>query len=418
MRADTPFLFASAILFFLASVVPNSLQVPTAVALGISAGLGLVNLNWAKWLKQLLFFWGLSSIVTLIYLVRGMLAGAPQEALEQTLIIYIMSPLAWIIVCSRLAQLLPLATITRGFVILAIASSCTVAIFFALFITGGPSAVSFFRETGANVNLISGYAASTMHVYGSFIFFAGFIFASPMSISPHWLRWAALAAVAAVAITSGRSALLIAVPMGFLVGEVLSKLISTEGNRLAHHRSASRKTGAAAIGIALLIAVFLYLFALGAGLNMQLILYRFWESLTSWGGDERQGQFSALISGIIDTFGLGAGHGIGVDFVRSTTFPWRYELVWVASVLRVGILGAFVYAMVFIDYYRSVGVLLQKHLLTQSDVMFIGALTCALVASATNPYIEAFTFQWMYIAPVVILISQKEWRLNSGWMPS
>src|SRR5690606_19785993 len=45
------------------------------------------------------------------------------------------------------------------------------------------------------------------------------------------------------------------------------------------------------------------------------------------GGDRaRPEQTNALIAGINDNI-FGAGHGVGVDYIRSEKFPWRYENV-------------------------------------------------------------------------------------------
>jgi hypothetical protein len=123
--------------------------------------------------------------------------------------------------------------------------------------------------------------------------------------------------------------------------------------------------------------------------------------LFSGGGEARSVQASALWTGIIEAHGVGAGHGVGVPYVRSDQYPWRYELVWVATIFRVGLVGAIVYFLPF-AFYIAAAVRSGLHRsLTMEDRFLLGGFLCAFVASGTNPYIESFAFQWMYILPIV-----------------
>jgi hypothetical protein len=98
---------------------------------------------------------------------------------------------------------------------------------------------------------------------------------------------------------------------------------------------------------------------------------------------------------------LGSGHGIGVSYARSETFPWRYEMVWVATVFRVGLFGALVYTFIFLLYIADVLIKLGTGALSVIDKFYFAGFISVYIASNTNPYIESVAFQWMFVFPVV-----------------
>jgi hypothetical protein len=120
------------------------------------------------------------------------------------------------------------------------------------------------------------------------------------------------------------------------------------------------------------------------------------------GGEERRDQWVALLDGISQNSGLGAGHGIGVSLVRSEQFPWKYELFPVAMVYRVGIVGFSLLVAPYLIYMvRFLGATFRREVSKIESFMFAGFLGM-FVASATNPYPESFIFQWMLIGPMVL----------------
>jgi hypothetical protein len=156
-------------------------------------------------------------------------------------------------------------------------------------------------------------------------------------------------------------------------------------------------------GLPMVLVAVAAIFALSelGNIHLSIIFGSFIDKLSSGGGSARTGQAYALYNGILDSGGVGVGHGIGVSYIRSTDYPWRYELVWLATLLRVGIVGAIVYTSLFFWYAVRVTKVAAKRSLTPGAKFMFCGFIAAFVASNTNPYIEAFTFQWMYVMPVV-----------------
>lgn len=396
LTTRTLFMCAAMLLLFLSVVIPNSLQLPTAGMLAVCFLFSLHGFRVVPGLKTIFLFYACTVMVTLIYIAVGYLNDAPWIAAAQVVAIYIVSPLLWIFISAHLTLTIGTERLIHWFVWLAILCCISVAIYFVLYHIGGAAAVSFFTEA-ANVNNSDGYSAAVMHVYGSLIFLCGGFFSSPELIRNKLLRLIVLAALLICIITSGRSALILSVPIGLLLGLMLTPRTSE------YRRRRSLLTQVIKYGLPMLLAGGLAVFALGelANIHLSVIFNNFADKLASGGGSARSGQAYALYQGILDSGGVGVGHGIGVSYIRSTDYPWRYELVWLATLLRVGIVGAIVYASLFFWYIaRVMKSAILRHLTPGMKFMFCG-FVAAFVASNTNPYIEAFTFQWMYVLPVV-----------------
>ena len=396
LTARNLFATTAALLLFLSVVIPNSLQLPTAAMLATCFLFALYRFRMAPGLKTIFLFYACSVMVTLIYVAVGFLSGAPWIAAAQVVTIYIVSPMLWIFISAGLTLKIGTDRLIQWFVWLAVLCCISVAIYFVLYHIGGAAAVSFFTEA-ANVNNSDGYSAAVMHVYGSLIFLCGGFFSSPELIRNKLLRMIVLAALLICIITSGRSALILSVPIGLLLGLILTPRTS------GHQRRRSLLTQVIKYGLPMTLAGGLAVFALAtlANIHLSVIFNSFVDKLASGGGSARSGQAYALYQGILDSGGVGVGHGIGVSYIRSTDYPWRYELVWLATVLRVGIVGALVYAALFFWYIaRVMKAAVLRRLTSGMKFMFCGFIA-AFVASNTNPYIEAFTFQWMYVLPVV-----------------
>jgi hypothetical protein len=238
-----------------------------------------------------------------------------------------------------------------------------------------------------------------MLVYGSMIFLAGGFFAAPTV-----LRWRIPglimpAALIVAAITSGRSAFILAVPIGYIVGFVLRPGLSDAARAQGGGIGLLPTIGTLVAGIIGMIA----LNALFVQLDLLYIANLFWDKLVSGGGDVRVEQANALWEGIERNYGLGSGHGIGVRYLRSDEFPWRYELLPLASILRVGLVGTIIYALPFITYAIMLGRRFSERRLSISDTYLAGGFVAAALGTFTNPYMESFIFQWMYFIPVVAI---------------
>jgi hypothetical protein len=350
----------------------------------------------------------LGALVTLFYVAVGAQNGAPLAAAEQVVFIYVISPLLWLFISCGLARSIDSERLVRWFVVLAYLCCLSVATYFVLFLAFGSAAVSFFKDAG-NLNLQEGYAGATMFVYGSLIFLTGGFFAAPEVIPSRPARLVLLGALSVCAITSGRSALILAMPLGVFWAALLTRRPkgsrATKENRARAIRNISLVSASAVL--------FAFLLARFTEVNLWVVVNRFIDELFTGGGQARSEQASALWSGIVESFGLGRGHGVGVDYVRSDAYPWRYELVWIATIFRVGVIGAMIYSLPFLFYIVSALRTAFRGLLTAHDRFLFAGFLSAFVASATNPYIESFAFQWMYVIPVVWFFG----RLRAGNTP-
>ena len=391
------FLGVTFLLLLLAVVIPNSLPVPTAAAMGLAFFLALPGMRVDPGFRTLLALYAATVIVTVFYMVVGGMHDAPLVALAQVFAIYIASPLLWMLIAHSLLRWIGADRLIDWLALLSLLCALSVGVFFYLYLTRGAAAVAFFFK-GANVNLNNGFAGATMHVYGSLIFLCGAFFSSPELIRNRLLRFALLAMLLASALTSGRSALILSVPMGWLLG--LALMSRTIGNT---RRSAF--TQLVRYGLPMLAAAAAALFLLQAytQINLSTVLSTVTDKVASGGGSARVQMGHSLLHGILENGGFGSGHGVGVDYVSDPIHPWRYELVWMATLYRVGIFGTLVNALPFLLYF--IGVLrlaYGRRLPARHKFMFCG-LVCAFLATNTNPYIEAFAFQWMYVIPLVTL---------------
>ena len=111
----------------------------------------------------------------------------------------------------------------------------------------------------------------------------------------------------------------------------------------------------------------------------------------------RSEESTALINGI-NRHILGAGHGVGVDYIRSAKFPWRYENVPFSLVYRVGLFGFLIYSLPAILTIYFYTVIKNKNY--YDNYMLAGAVSICL-ATFTNPYLESFEFNILYVLPYI-----------------
>lgn len=394
------FLLSAIGLLLLAVVVPNSLPVPTAAMLGLTALLALPGFRLGLGFKKLLALYVCTAMITVIYTAVGYLNDAPPEAAAQMMVIYLLSPLLWMLVAAGLMRAPGPERLVEWFVWLTVLACASVALYFYMYFHYGADSVSFFFKGQANINLQGGFAGAIMHVYGSLIFLAGGFYSSPELIRNKLLRMAVLAMIFVSAVTSGRSALILAMPVGWVLGRLLAS--RTLGHQRSVHSPLNRLVK---VGLPMALGMVVVVIALQAytSIRLDVIYDSFADKISSGGGSSRVGMASSLFQGILDNGGIGAGHGKGVSFVSSTDYPWRYELVWLATIYRVGLIGAAVYAFPFVVYIVRVLRLAAIRQLPPHHKFLFCAFVAAFIASNTNPYIEAFAFQWMYTIPLVAL---------------
>jgi hypothetical protein len=395
---------ATLLLLALSCVIfPNSLKILAAISLIAAAAIGLPRLLSELRRDLIVALWLLGALVSLIYMVIGQLRGAPAEAAWQVALIYGLFPILWITVTKQLLACFPLNKLIRAMTICGVICCGTVAIFYYLFLTIGPEAVAFFIEEPNIETGTEGYIGATMYVFGTLIFLTcGFIAAFDVQRATV-IDCAVLLIFMATAFVAGRSALLLAL----FVGAALN---------LFHLVVAGlRPLAVSALRVIALVFLALALVASQSdtfGLDPVALVSPLIEKVLTAGGEGRMQQLDALATGIAQNWGLGAGHGVGVHYTVSDQHPWRYEMVWLASVYRVGVIGAAVYALPFI-LTLAIGLRALALGRLQRDEMFLyGGFLGAFIASNTNPYVEALVFQWMYVLPTVYFVQLHAMRAS------
>jgi hypothetical protein len=378
-------------------VIPHSFQLVSALLIFGAMVLTLPAIERDEWLQRILLTYFLGVVLTSVFIWIGYTNGAPRNASTQTILIYILSPFAWIVLGTGLTQFFGIERLVQLLIRFTWWALISVALFFWAFLTIGRQAVTFMFAD-ANVNVSGGFAGANILVYGSLIFLAGGAFAQPTLVKSKWGRVLLPAGLVLCAITSGRSAFALAVPIGFLTGLVLRGRVAQQGPRMSFGRAvvvpAVLLTGAA-VAVTVAIGVLLHTIDLG------VIFQSYVTKIASGGGDVRTEQAGALWDGIMETRGLGAGHGVGVSYIRNADYPWRYENVPLATMYRVGLLGTLIYCAPFFVYAFAFLGRASRRALSPEDVYMMGGFLSAAVAAWTNPYIESFIFQWMFFVPVM-----------------
>ena len=374
---------------FLSVVFPNIAKIYHALLLLASGVLALGLIKAQKYLSVFFQFYIASFVITVIYVIVGYINDSSYIAIAQILFIYVLSPLLWAFIFAAIIENISIDKVINFSNIIVLLACFGVYLFLFVYQNFGSEVANAIFDIERRAHIRDGYVASTLHVYGSLIFFCGAYFASPNIVNNHAFRIIIILALFVAALTSGRAALFISIFVGASVG-----LLSSTGSIRQY---ASYFIAAVSV-ILVLLAISTYY---GDIVNLDLIISRFLSHLSDFGGSARSEQFIALIEGIESNYGLGSGHGVGVSYLRSHEYPWRYELVWVATVYRVGFLGSLVYIAPFAYAYWCAFFLLKKNLFFVEDRFMLGGMTAALLASGTNPYIEGYVFHWMFVFPAL-----------------
>lgn len=377
-------------------VVPHSFQLFTLLLLMLAFAVSVPVMKRDDWLDRVLVTYFLGAIVTAIFIWIGYANGAPRAASNQTLLVYVVSPLVWIVLSTTIFQLFGIERTVRILIQFTFAAVGSVILFFYLFLTFGPDSVKFLTEE-ANVNVSEGFAGATILVYGSLIFLSGALFAQPMLIRNGYARLGLLTMLVLCALTSGRSALILSIPAGFLIGTVVRSRMRRDVAVEQRRSVLWPMIGLGAVATAAFLLINYFFFEV----DLSVVLGEFVAELLTGGGSVRTDQAGALWEGFQRSYGIGVGHGVGVPFIRNTDFPWRYEVIPLATLLRVGVIGTLVYMSTFLLYGAAFVRRLATRDLLPQDIYMVGGFFAVSLAAFTNPYIESFIFQWMYFLPAL-----------------
>ncbi len=403
------------LMFAICVVIPHSLQAITGALIVLTAAMSLFSLRIGQSMSYIGICYVASVTVTCVFIFIGMQSGISTTAFLQTILIYVISPLLWFIILGAALQYLGADKIIQYLIWLSFLCCMSVALFFFLFLNYGRSSVTFFIEN-PNVNITAGFSGATMNVYGSLIFISAAFFSTPELIRNRTVRVLLLGSLAITALTSGRSALILACILG-VVAAICFRRFDTSGSRAAGQSSGWLRNLWLILPVGAVVFLIDWQFE---QIDLTVIGTLFWEKLISGGGIERLDQNAALWQGIQDANGLGAGHGVPASVQRNELYPWRYENVPLAVLFRTGVIGAAIYALPFAIYVgKSIREMADGTLTVHNKFMFAGFVGAAF-AAPTNPYIESFIFQWMFILPLLSLEATRSRRaamVRSGTRP-
>ena len=330
----------------------------------------------------------------------GFLHDAPMAAVFQTMGAYVITPLLWTLVALAMLQQFDIIQVANWIKNLSYPCLLSIVLFIVLFTVYGPDAVSLFKQK-ANVNIQDGYAAANMHVYASLIFMIGGIFFSPKIIESKTERYILMGLFVAAVATSGRSAMFLALASGFML-----RMVGSPFAPAAIKKEADERLGVVSIAIFILVLLIVHLFFVSYfSIDVLENMMRFVTDISEGGGDVRSTQLNAFWDAIMHSQAIGVGHGIGLEEVVSNTkYNWRYELLLPASMYRVGAIGTIIYIVPFAFALIKAGKLQLRGALNDHEKFMLGGYFAFLLAAGTNPYIEAISFQWMVVIPMVYFI--------------
>ncbi|WP_394985661.1 hypothetical protein [Cellvibrio sp.] len=97
------------------------------------------------------------------------------------------------------------------------------------------------------------------------------------------------------------------------------------------------------------------------------------------------------------------GHGLGYvvkDCIRSSQQPWRFEMTYLAMAMDIGLLGVFVYCIVYIRWMLGA---IRANLDRSVSFPLLGASLFFLICAASNPYIMSVENLWIFFVPYLLV---------------
>jgi hypothetical protein len=386
---DKLFLRLLTALGFMAVVLPNALREVAVPLLLLTAFVAAGRIELTGHDLEIFACWLAASCVTIFYLLVGAMRGYT-DAIPQVVAVYIVCPALWLLVLrGAFATLTPLA-IARGVIVLGVLGALSVYVYYIVFFLSGPDALTWLIAT-PNITFDSGLPTAAMHVFGSLIFVCGAFFAALELIDNRRQRLLIALCLLGAVMLSGRSALLVSVSIGLVVRFIARR----NATQTMGSKSNSPLLWVASSATIIIVATFV------TGFDVVRILGATAQKIAEGGGSERIGQALALSSGALDSWLLGAGHGVGVPLIRDEEYPWRYEILPLVTVFRVGLLGAIIYAIPIAAIVTLSARLWSTRRFTLVDQFMLGGFLPIVFSTFTNPYLESFSFQWMLGLPFV-----------------
>ncbi len=188
---------------------------------------------------------------------------------------------------------------------------------------------------------------------------------------------------------------------------------------------------AAGMGVLVIVlaAVTHFGFGVTPGTVLTKVAQGFDFSSSDPGPSTRADQFHYLIAGWEQNPIFGAGYGAVVpgfhprpqavaDMRLDITYPWSYELSYVALLYHTGLVGFGLYAAgVLWIFWTGLRIIRSGDPLARGLIPVLVGTACFLIANATNPYLEKYDYMWVIFLPLahVNLWRLRERPLGPAW---
>lgn len=382
------------ILFFLFSVLvfPNAFR-PIKYVLVVVITFYIYNTFKEIFYKKYNIFLFLGLSLSIFYIAFGHLfATQPYISLFQCIAVYIAFPVFWMYFSDYILLKYSPEYVVKFITISGLVGCGTIYIAIWLLDNGYVGIMEHIIDNPKAAITGKGTREVRLNVYGTLLFFIPAVLSS-------FKRYSLVTKIIFFfiifisTINSGRSILLVSVFLG-----VFAYLIVLRN------------------GLKIIIALIVGFFAINFLISqfdipILAILDIFQDKLDGKGGEDnyiREYQFWMFLDGIEDYYYIfGHGHGVGIELIRNPRYNWRsYELLIMATIYRVGVIGFLIYALPFIYCIKEYFNLFRKKMNNYLDDFFVFGVIGVIVGVFTNPYIEAFDFQFLYFVSFCYFINR------------
>jgi hypothetical protein len=398
------------LLFFMMLFVPTTYQPIKAILLafclfiitiGILVDRGKLNLHTDVLLWMVFYV-----LLGVFFIFIGVLRGAPGALRVST--VYVLWPIVFTLLIAGATKISVLKGIMQTLVIATIAIGIYSLSYIAWAWGWLPDALYIPLDMGQAIGFYKGFTEYNLYNISSLIFLVPFMLAivltwpknqKPFGISKIFI-WVGLILGLLLVLLSGRRALILVSLLSPVIILILSRFLPRQ-----HGNKSGRLLTILGLVFFLLVIVF------SLNLIFEINLYAVKEMFIQGFNFEldinalpRAEQFVALMEGWKEYPLLGAGHGAGVDYIRSVSQPWAYELSYVALLYQTGMIGFLLYGICICwILWRGIKLIKIGGFLGNSMLLILTGTICFLIANFTNPYLGKFDYMWVLFLPLMFI---------------
>lgn len=383
------------ITFFVNVVFPNSFQV-LSIGLLILCNILIASIGGGRIGLRLMMFWLFLSLIFILFIA---VSNLPSKDFFELSVKYIISPFLWLHLCNYILKNISrekILSFTFNFFLL---SNLSVIILYIITSMGFTNISSLFI-TKVNIDQNTGLGF-TLHVYGSMIFFITALFPLLLAAKKSvYLKMLLFFSLLTAVILSGRTALFLSLFIAFA-----TLVIKYRKNYLIN----SKNVFFIICTLSVIYLIFINFYQKFFDVNLiDYIEQTHLAKIEQGGGGERSAQYEQIVDAIYNN-PLGNGF-ISLNIIRDLERPYNFEMLTLSTLMRFG----FIVTFFILFSLRDLIAYLFKFIRSQNffaDIMLLGFLGIIL-ASFTNPYLESFSFQWMFFFPLIYFFNYYEGNIS------